>query len=198
MSELKSTNAPTIYELPTQKFIVFNDYVDKDAIQGLLTEIDKRLSNLPYDIIDKDDIVFPWYIVLNSEGGYVAEGLHFFDTLQLMKGYKGKRIKFRTVASGLCESMAAIMFLAGDERYMLPNAQLMFHDISAGFEGKYEDIKQQLKAIDNMKNNLRRIIKTTIPELGEENIEKLMGVENYITATEAINYNIATGILGGG
>lgn len=187
---------PIIYEIPSLRFIVFNDYVDREGVQALLTLIDEKLTSLSYDLIDKDEVEFPWYIVLNSEGGYVSEGLHFFDILNQMKKYMDKRIIYKTIASGLCESMAAIMFLAGDRRYIFPNAQLMFHDISAGFEGKYEDIKQQLKAVDNMKKSVRKIIKSAIPDLENDRIEALLGAENYITAEEAISYGIAHKIWG--
>ncbi len=59
---------------------------------------------------------------INSGGGDVTVGYAIHDYL------KGLDVEVRTKAVGVCASIATVIFLAGNERSMLPNAELMIHN----------------------------------------------------------------------
>ena len=59
---------------------------------------------------------------INSGGGDVTVGYAIHDYL------KGLNIKVNTKAVGVCASIATVIFLAGEDRGMLPNAEIMIHN----------------------------------------------------------------------
>ena len=80
----------------------------------------------------------PVQIYINSPGGCVVSGLAIYDTIKHMKR------DVATVAVGMAASMGAFMLTCGGKkglRKVMPNAQVMFHEVSAGTSGRVSDME---------------------------------------------------------
>lgn len=64
----------------------------------------------------------PVTLYINSPGGEVQSGLALYDVMQAVT------CTIRTVCLGMAASMGALLFIAGDEREVLPHSRVMIHD----------------------------------------------------------------------
>src|ERR1700740_2145425 len=74
---------------------------------------------------------------INSPGGHVHSGLAIYDTIQFV------RPAVSTLCVGMAASMGSLLLTAGqkDLRFATPNAKVMVHQPSGGFQGQASDIK---------------------------------------------------------
>ncbi len=129
-------------------------------------------------------------IYINSLGGEVVSGLAVYDTLKKM------RCPIRTVCIGTAASMGAIIFLAGDKREMFPHTKIMIHDpLINGLNGSRRalDLEREAQHLMETRKILGQIIADASGHSLEEVYEKTRE-DCYMTADEAIEYGIATGI----
>lgn len=83
------------------------------------------------------------YLHLNSSGGD-------FDTgLQIINNMVASDARVVTVLEARAYSMAAFIFLAGDELIVHDNCQLMFHIYSGSFAGKGNEQQAQVAALSS-------------------------------------------------
>src|SRR6201747_2464894 len=80
---------------------------------------------------------------INSPGGVVTAGLAIYDTMQFI------RPKITTLCVGQAASMGSLLLCAGEAgmRYALPNARIMVHQPSGGFQGQASDILRHAEDI---------------------------------------------------
>ncbi|NBQ51592.1 MAG: ATP-dependent Clp protease proteolytic subunit, partial [Marivivens sp.] len=73
---------------------------------------------------------------INSPGGVVTAGLSIYDTMQYI------RPKVSTLVVGQAASMGSVLSMAGEKgmRFALPNARIMVHQPSGGYQGQATDI----------------------------------------------------------
>lgn len=150
-------------------------------------EIDDSLSNsvvaqlLHLDSINHDDIS----IYINSPGGSVSSGLAIYDTINFIKS------DVSTVCVGIAASMGAFLLSSGTKgkRFILPNADVMIHQVLGRSEGQASDIKIATDRILDLKNRLNKILaKNTGKNI--KTIEKDTDRDNYLSAKEAIAYGL--------
>ena len=72
-------------------------------------------------ILDKHWIIKHWIIEINSPGGIVPPGIDMFNSL---KELSKNGVKITTIIRGEADSMAAILFLVGDERIIYNGAHV--------------------------------------------------------------------------
>ena len=92
-------------------------------------------------------------IYINSPGGMVTSGLAIYDTMQYI------RPEISTMCVGQAASMRSLLLSAGTKghRYALPNARIMVHQPSGGFQGQATDIQIHAKEILDLKDRLNNI-----------------------------------------
>ena len=90
---------------------------------------------------------------INSPGGVVTSGLAIYDTMQFI------RPAVSTLCIGQAASMGSLLLAAGDKdmRFALPNARIMLHQPSGGFQGQATDIMVHAQEILNLKKRLNEI-----------------------------------------
>jgi ATP-dependent Clp protease protease subunit len=90
---------------------------------------------------------------INSPGGLVTAGLAIYDTMQFI------RPPVSTLCCGQAASMGSLLLAAGakDSRFALPNARIMVHQPSGGFQGQATDIMLHAQEILNLKRRLNEI-----------------------------------------
>jgi len=84
---------------------------------------------------------------INSPGGVVTSGMAIYDTMQFV------RPPVSTLCVGQAASMGSLLLAAGakDMRFALPNARIMVHQPSGGFQGQATDIMVHAQEILNLK-----------------------------------------------
>ena len=92
-------------------------------------------------------------IYINSPGGMVTSGLAIYDTIQYI------RPKISTMCVGQAASMGSLLLSSGAKghRFSLPNARIMVHQPSGGFQGQATDIEIHAKEILDLKDRLNNI-----------------------------------------
>ncbi len=90
---------------------------------------------------------------INSPGGVVTAGLAIYDTMQYV------RPDIATVCIGQAASAGSMLLMAGakEKRYALPNAKIMIHQPSGGFEGQATDIEIHAREILSTRGRLNQI-----------------------------------------
>ena len=164
----------------------------KNRIIFINGEIDDNLSNivvaelLYLDSISHEDIS----LYINSPGGSVTSGLAIYDTMNFVKS------DVNTICYGICASMAAVILSSGakGKRYILPNADIMIHQVLGKTEGQASDIKIETDRILDLKCRLNKILsKNTNKSI--KTIEKDTDRDYYLNANEAIEYNLVDKII---
>jgi len=92
-------------------------------------------------------------LYINSPGGQVHSGLAIYDSMQFI------RSPVSTLCVGMAASMGSLLLAAGykDMRFALPNARIMLHQPSGGFQGQATDIMIHAQEILNLKKRLNEI-----------------------------------------
>ncbi|MCA8902745.1 MAG: ATP-dependent Clp protease proteolytic subunit [Hyphomonas sp.] len=122
---------------------------------------------------------------INSPGGYVSSGLAIYDTMQFI------RCPVSTVCIGQAASMGSLLLAAGEAgmRYALPNARVMLHQPSGGYQGVATDIERHAEEIIDLKRRLNNIY---VKHTGQEYdvIERKLDRDTFLTAEEARDFGI--------
>ena len=130
------------------------------------------------------------FMYINSPGGVVTSGLAIYDTM----GYI--RPDVSTLCTGQAASMGSLLLTAGapGKRYSLPNARIMIHQPSGGFQGQATDIEIQAKEILELKARMNRIY---ADHTGQdiETIEKAMDRDNFMTAEKAKEFGLIDDVV---
>ncbi len=122
---------------------------------------------------------------INSPGGVVTSGLSIYDTMEYI------RPDVSTVCIGQAASMGSLLLTAGAEkkRYCLPNARIMTHQPSGGFQGQATDIEIHAKEIINLRTRLNGIyVKHSGKKIAE--IETLMDRDTFLSPEDALKLGL--------
>jgi len=122
---------------------------------------------------------------INSPGGVVTSGLAMYDTMQYI------RPEVSTLCIGQAASMGSLLLAAGapGSRSALPNARVMVHQPSGGFQGQASDIARHAEEIAKLKHRLNTIyVKHTGQELSA--VEDALDRDNFLDAEAAKNFGI--------
>lgn len=127
---------------------------------------------------------------INSPGGVVTSGLAIYDTMQFV------RPAVSTLCVGQAASMGSLLLTAGhkDMRFALPNARIMLHQPSGGFQGQATDIMLHAQEILNLKKRLNEIyVRHTGQPL--KRIEDALERDMFLTADGAKEFGIVDKVI---
>ncbi len=127
---------------------------------------------------------------INSPGGVVTSGMSIYDTMQYI------RPKVSTLCVGQAASMGSLLLASGEPgmRFALPNARIMVHQPSGGFQGQASDIALHAKEILELKDRLNKIyVKHCDRKLAD--VEKALDRDNFMTAEEAKDWGLIDDIV---
>ncbi len=127
---------------------------------------------------------------INSPGGVVTSGLAILDTMNYIK------CPVSTVVMGQAASMGSLLLCCGAKgrRFALPNARVMIHQPSGGFQGQATDIEIHAKEILAIKARLNQIY---VEQTGQslETIERAMERDNFMTPEEAKKFGLIDEVI---
>lgn len=165
----------------------------KERIIFLGGSIDDYVANLIIAqllFLEAEDPKKDINLYINSPGGSVTAGLAIYDTMQHIKP------DVRTICTGMAASMGALLLAGGQKgkRFALPNADVMIHQVSAGFQGQASDIERNASYILRLKARLNEILaKHTGKSMAQ--MEKDSDRDYFMTAEEAKKYGIIDEVL---
>jgi ATP-dependent Clp protease protease subunit len=122
---------------------------------------------------------------INSPGGVVSSGLAIYDTMQYIKP------EVSTLCIGQAASMGSLLLAAGapGKRFSLPNARIMVHQPSGGFQGQASDIERHAQEILSLRSRLNDIyVKHTGQNL--KTIEKALDRDTFMTSNDAMKFGL--------
>ena len=127
---------------------------------------------------------------INSPGGVVTSGLSIYDTMQFI------RCPVTTLCVGQAASMGSLLLTAGakDMRFALPNARIMVHQPSGGYQGQVTDILIHAKEVESLKKRLNEIY---VKHTGRsyEDIHNALERDNFMTAEQAKEFGLIDKVL---
>ena len=122
---------------------------------------------------------------INSPGGVVTSGMAIYDTMQYI------RAPVATLCIGQAASMGSLLLAAGEKgmRYTLPNARIMVHQPSGGFQGQASDIERHAQEILDMRARLNKIYVTHTGQ-SLRKIEDALERDTFMTAEQAKDFGL--------
>ncbi len=127
---------------------------------------------------------------INSPGGVVTSGMAIYDTMQFI------RPPVATLCIGQAASMGSLLLASGESgmRYALPNARIMVHQPSGGFQGQASDIERHAKEILELRDRLNGVYsKHTGQKV--ETIADALDRDNFMTAEAAKEFGIVDEVI---
>ena len=144
-----------------------------------------QLLHLESDDPDKDISLY-----VNSPGGDVYAGLAIYDTMTFVKP------DVRTICVGTAMSMGAVLLTAGTKgkRSALPNAKILIHQVSSGFQGQATDIEIHAREVIELRRRLDEII---ADHTGQEIDKVRQDTERdyFMSSEEATTYGIIDRVI---
>jgi ATP-dependent Clp protease protease subunit len=144
-----------------------------------------QLLHLESEDPEKDIMLY-----INSPGGEVYAGLAMYDTMQYIKP------DVSTICVGMAMSMGAVLLTGGapGKRYALPNAKIMIHQGSAGFQGTPTDIEIHAREVLALKRTMAEIIARHTSQPFEQ-VNQDIDRDRFMTPEEAKGYGIIDDII---
>ena len=171
-----------IYSRLLNERIVFLGTPVDDQIANLIVA---QLLHLESEDPDKDISLY-----INSPGGSVYAGLAIYDTMQFVKP------DVQTICVGIAMSMGALLLAGGakGKQLGLPNAKILIHQVSSGFQGQATDIEIHAREILDLRKRLDQIIadKTGQPM---EKVSRDTERDFFMSADEATDYGIIDRVI---
>jgi ATP-dependent Clp protease protease subunit len=158
------------------RIIFINGPID----DGIAAVVNAQLLFLEAENPDK---LIAMYI--NSPGGVVTSGLAIYDTMQWVK------CPIATVCMGTAYSMGSFLLMAGTagQRIALPNASIMMHQPSGGFQGVASDIQRHAEDIIKTKRRLNSLYARHCGRSCEE-VENTLDRDHFMSAEEARDWGL--------
>ncbi|MBX4895146.1 MULTISPECIES: ATP-dependent Clp protease proteolytic subunit [Rhizobium] len=132
----------------------------------------------------------PINLYINSPGGVVTSGLAMYDTMRFIHA------PVHTLCMGTARSMGSFLLMAGEpgERAALPNASILIHQPSGGFQGQASDMLIHAEEILKTKQRMTRLYAEHCGR-SYEDFERGMDRDRFMTAEEALEWGLIDRIL---
>jgi ATP-dependent Clp protease protease subunit len=171
-----------IYSRLLNERIVFIGQPVDDQIANLAVA---QLLHLQAEDPDKDISMY-----INSPGGVIYSGLAIYDTMQYVKP------DVQTICFGMAMSMGSLLLAGGapGKRMALPNARVLIHQPSGGFEGQSSDIQIHAQEVLNLR---RRVDEIYALHTGQdlERVHEDMERDRFFTADQAVEYGLIDRVI---
>lgn len=164
-----------------ERIIFLGDTIDDDAANTVIAQM---------LFLESQDKTKDIKLYINSPGGSVTAGLAIYDTMQLIAP------DVSTICIGMAASAAALLLAAGKKgkRIILPNGEVLIHQVMGGTEGQASDIDIHARHILSMKQRLNEIMAN---HTGQplSRVEKDSDRDYFMSAEEAKKYGIVDKII---
>lgn len=171
-----------IYSRLLKDRIIFLGGPISDAVANAVIA---QLLFLQYEDPKKDIQMY-----INSPGGSVTAGMAIYDAMQYVKP------DVATMCVGIAASMGAVLLAAGTKgkRYILPNSEVLLHQVMGAGEGQAVEIEIAAKHIVKIKDNLNHVLAKHTGQPFSK-IEKDTDRDFWLNAQESKEYGLVDEII---
>lgn len=147
------------------------------------------------DNLDYGSHEIPITILQDNPGGCFYHGIAIYDAIMVC------RTPVVVVSLGHVMSMGAIIFQAATMRLMSPNATMMIHYGESFYAGGHQSVqrfaKEDQRTASWMEDIFLSKIREKHPDFKKKTLEEWLKADMFITAEEAVKWNLADGIYTG-
>ncbi len=186
---------PTVIEKTSRGERAYDIYsrLLKDRIIFLGSAIDDSVANTVIAqllFLENQDPEKDVKLYINSPGGSVTAGMAIYDTMQFIKP------DVSTICIGMAASMGSVLLAAGakGKRLVLPNSEVMIHQVLGGTQGQASDIQIHAERIIKMKKRLNEILASHCGQTFEK-VEADADRDYFMSAEEAVAYGLADRVI---
>ena len=190
LSEHMSNLVPMVVEQSSKGERAYDIYsrLLKERIIFLTGQINDNVASLVTAqllFLEAEDPKKEIYLYVNSPGGLVTAGLGIYDTMQYVKP------DISTLCIGQAASMGSFLLAAGTKgkRFSLPNARIMVHQPSAGFQGQATDIEIHANEVLSLKKRLNEIYSKHTGKSVDQ-VKTALERDNFMTADAAKSFGL--------
>ena len=161
-------------------------FIAGDITQETAMETCKELLFLAREKLNQ-----PIDIIINSNGGAVDAGLMILDAISTSE------LEIHTWCFSKAFSMAALLFSAGNKRFLFRNAKLMIHQplvAASCIEGNAAMIKSVSESLLATSKTINEILSVNTGKSINE-IEEATRTDHYYTAKEAVDFGLADKVV---
>jgi len=164
-----------------ERIIFLGVQIDDASANDVMAQLITLESNDP----DRDITMY-----INSPGGSFTALTAIYDTMQFIKP------DVQTICVGIAMSMGALLLAGGAEgkRMALPNAKILIHQVSSGFQGQATDIEIHAREVIDLRRKLDEIIAGHAGKDVEE-VRKDTERDYFMSADEAKDYGIVDRVI---
>jgi ATP-dependent Clp protease protease subunit len=165
----------------------------RDRVVYLGTPVDDQVANLVVAQLlhlESEDPEQDVSLYINSPGGVVYSGLAIYDTMQFIKP------DVQTTCVGVAMSMGSLLLAGGTpgKRFALPNARILIHQPTGGYEGQSTDIEIHAREVIDLRRRLDAIYAHHTGQ-SDEQVHDDMERDRYFTAEQAREYGLIDRVL---
>lgn len=163
--------------------IYFNDDVTNESMFSLNREL-RTVDDKLFIISTIHRIPpMPIYLHLTTDGGMIHAAFTVVDCIRSL------RCPVYTVVEGFVASAGTLLSLAGEKRYIQPNAYMLFHELRSGFWGKMSDIDQEYMNLRKIMDHLIQFYTERTP-ITTKQLEKLLSKDSIWNAQECMEKGV--------
>jgi len=167
--------------LLNERIVLIGQQFDDDVANVVVAQLLHLASEDP----EKDVAIY-----VNSYGGSLAAGLSIYDTMQYVP------CEVQTICYGVAMSAGSLVMAGGapGKRLALPNARLLIHQPSGGFQGQSADIEIHAQEILDQRRRLEEIYASHTGQ-EPERLREDMDRDRFFSPEEAAQYGLIDGII---
>lgn len=176
-----TTRVPIQDEMYQKREILLTGDIDGESVNSVILQLRYLQAQSNTEEIT---------IYINSPGGSVSDGLALIDVMGAL------RCPIKTVCMGTAASMAALIFVAGNERCITEHSRVMIHDplLSGGVGGTALKVDALAKNLMKTREITAKILSDYTGHSIEEVYEKTVQ-DTYFDAQEALDWGLADKII---
>lgn len=155
-----------------------------------VTEESARIIIAQFLFLEAENPGKPIDFYISSPGGVVSEGLAIYDVMQHITS------PVHTTCMGTAASMGAFLLAGGHpgQRRILPNSQVMIHQLSGGAQGKGTDVEIAYKNMMSQKDTLTRILAENVGKPYDQVLNDCER-DKWLSAQDALEYGLVDEII---
>ena len=158
-------------------YIKFFTGLNEGSVNALMSAVQQKLAQGANEIV----------LLMSSPGGSVSYGLSAYNFL------KGVAAKVVTHNFGSVDSMAVVLFCAGDRRLSVPHARFLLHGIQTSFpQGatlEEDQLEERLKSLKIDIENIAGVIAANTGRSEEEVTEDILK-RRTLNPEQAVEYGL--------
>lgn len=187
-----SIETPKLTVEQVDNHVYFYAHVDSDRCLALIRtirELDGRLRNeYASRALPEDYPATPIWLHVNSYGGYLFDAMAIVDQIQRIK------TPVFSIVEGCTASAATLITMSCDRRYIMPSSFMLIHQLSTITWGTYEQIKDEMKLLDQMMETLVAFYAER-SKLSADDVRGLLEHDSWFNARECVERGLADSLL---